>query len=231
MIVGVIGDTHLPFQHPRYIEFLQQTFKRYKVKKVIHIGDLVDNHAISYHENDPNGLSSSDEGSAVDHALQQWFKAFPKVELIMGNHDKLPERKAKTYGLSKRFVKGFKETWNLPKQWKVYPDSLEIDGVHYCHGTGSSGKNAAFNLMLSKGQSVVMGHVHSFGGVQWKADARDKYFGLNVGCGIDIDAYAFEYAKDFKWKPTLGCGIVVDGKQAIFEPMDFPLYSKTEASR
>ena len=226
MIVGVIGDTHIPFNHKNYIEFLKDVFKKYKVKKIVHIGDLVDNHAISYHESDPDGFSSGLEGKMVDEELEKWFKAFPKLELIMGNHDKLPERKAKTFGLSQRFIKSFKDTWNMPKGWNVIPDGIEIDGVYYCHGTGSSGKNAAFNLMLAKGQNVVMGHVHSFGGVQWKADYRDKYFGLNVGCGIDVEKYAFEYAKDYKWKPTLGCGIVINGEQAIFEPMSFPKFSK-----
>jgi predicted phosphodiesterase len=226
MTVGVIGDTHLPFEHERYIKFIYDAFKAYGVDKIVHIGDLVDNHAISYHESDPDGLSSGDEGRAVEKKLKKWFYAFPELSIVMGNHDKLPERQAKTHGLAKRFIKSFRDVWNLPEKWEVYPDYLIIDGVYYCHGTGSSGKNAAFNLMLAKGQSVVMGHVHSFGGVQWKADHKGKYFGLNVGCGIDVEKYAFEYAKDYKWKPTLGCGIVMDGKQALFIPMDFPKYSK-----
>lgn len=226
MITGIIGDTHIPFNHPLYLKFLQDTFKQYKVDKVVHIGDLVDNHAISYHESDPDGYSSGMEGDVVDAELKKWKKAFPEMDIIMGNHDRLPERQAKTHGLAQRFLKSFRDVWNMPDGWTVIPDGLEIDGVYYCHGTGSTGKNAGFNLMLAKGQSVVQGHVHSFAGIQWKADNKDKYFGFNVGCGIDIEEYAFEYAKDYKWKPTLGCGIVIDGVQPIWIPMSFPKYSK-----
>lgn len=226
MRVLVIGDTHIPFNHEKYLDFLLDVKKKYKTNRTVHIGDLVDNHAISYHESDPDGHSSGDEVSLVDMELRKWFKAFPKMDIIMGNHDRLPERQAKTAGLSNRFIKSFKETWNLPKGWKVHPDSVEIDGVYYCHGTGSSGKNAGFNMMLAKGQSIVQGHVHSFAGIQWKADQRDKYFGFNVGCGIDIEKYAFEYAKDYKWKPTLGCGVIIDGEQPMWIPMSFPYYSK-----
>ena len=42
---------------------------------------------------------------------------------------------------------------------------------------------------------------------------------MNVGCGIDIDAYAFAYGKYDKNRPTLGCGIVFDSGNAIFVPM------------
>ena len=37
----------------------------------------------------------------------------------------------------------------------------------------------------------------------------------------DVDAYAFAYGKQFPKKPTLGCGVVLDGgRTAIFIPMD-----------
>ena len=39
--------------------------------------------------------------------------------------------------------------------------------------------------------------------------------------GIDVDAMAFSYGKNFPKKPTLGCGVVLDGgKTALFIPMD-----------
>src|SRR5664279_5075479 len=44
-IVGIIGDTHFPFSHPNYLNFIQDTFKKHGVTKIIHIGDICDNHA------------------------------------------------------------------------------------------------------------------------------------------------------------------------------------------
>ena len=42
---------------------------------------------------------------------------------------------------------------------------------------------------------------------------------MQVGCGIDVKAAAMDYGKKFNQKPILGCGVVVDGELAVFEPM------------
>jgi hypothetical protein len=60
----------------------------------------------------------------------------------------------------------------------------------------------------------------------YSASDRDMIFGMNVGCGVDVDAYAMAYGKVYSKKPTLGCGVVIDGKIALFLPMD--LGSKIE---
>ena len=95
----------------------------------------------------------------------------------------------------------------------------DLDGVLYEHGTGSSGKDAAFNRAVAQRCSVVMGHIHSFAGVKYHANPFSRIFGLNVGCGLDIRLYAFEYAKMTVHRPVLGCGIVVDGDVGLFVPM------------
>lgn len=77
----VIADTHLPFEHKDYLSFCLRIQKAFKCSDVVHIGDLVDNHSISYHEHDPDGLSPDAEMVAVDKRLQKWFKAFPEVLL------------------------------------------------------------------------------------------------------------------------------------------------------
>ena len=45
-------------------------------------------------------------------------------------------------------------------------------------------------------------------------------FGMNVGCGIDNSAYSFRYGKQFPKKPTIGCGVILDSRVALFIPMD-----------
>ena len=157
----VIADTHIPFEHPDYLKFCKRIEKAFKCTQVVHIGDLVDNHAISYHENDPDGRSPGDEMIEADKRLKKWFKAFPNVYLCLGNHDSLVDRKGKTVGLPKRCFEPFRNIWNLPKGWK---DDFEftLDGVRYQHGTGYSGQYghvmAAKNNMIS----TVMGHLHAF---------------------------------------------------------------------
>ncbi len=100
--VLIIGDTHVPFEKKGYIEFCLEVKKKWKCNKVVHIGDLVDNHSISYHEHDPDGLSPEDEMRLADKHLESWYKAFPKVSLCRGNHDSLVDRKTRTTGLTSR---------------------------------------------------------------------------------------------------------------------------------
>ena len=54
----VISDTHCPYHHPDLISFLKTIKKKYKPDRVIHIGDEVDSHAISFHDSDPDLYSA-----------------------------------------------------------------------------------------------------------------------------------------------------------------------------
>ena len=71
-----------------------------------------------------------------------------------------------------------------------------------------------------------MGHCHSFGGVSLVANEFMITFGMNVGCGIDIESYAMVYSKDFINRPTLGCGIVHNSEVAYFIPMNMRKYRR-----
>lgn len=218
-IVGVISDTHEPFCHKDYRNFCYHTFNKYKVTDIVHIGDEVDNHAISFHTHDPNGNGITREAELAQKNLNKWYETFPNVTVIVGNHSALPYRQATAAGLPKKFMKAYEDIWESPKGW-VWKMEHYIDHVKYVHGTGVSGQNGAINLAIRGRQSTVIGHIHSFAGVSYHASENDLIFGLNVGCGIDTHAYAFEYGRDFVNKPTLGCGIVVDGFNGFFVPMN-----------
>lgn len=224
-IVGIIGDLHAPFVHPRYIDFLMDTFGSHGVTDIISIGDIVDNHAMSFHDSDPDGRSPGDELKKAVEVLQPYYKAFPKVKVTLGNHDLIPYRKVKVMGLSKEVIKTPDQIWQSPEGWS-WDTSFQIDGVLYKHGTNRSGKTPALNLAIRSLQSVVIGHVHSAGGVKYCTSPNYRIFGLDVGCGVDVNAYAFEYGKEFDSRPILGCGIVKDGREAYFLPMPLELYKK-----
>jgi len=212
-----IGDLHLPFCHKDYLKFCKKVKKHYKCNRVVFAGDIVDNHALSYHESDPAGMSSGDEFIAAKKNIKPWLKTFPKAQVCIGNHDLLPYRKAKTFGIPRNMIKKLDYMWDTPGwEWGL---RFEIDEVQYIHGRGS-GKNAALNVATGDRQSTVMGHIHAFASVQFSTSFRDRIFGLNVGCGIDPIAYAFEYDKGFTNRPVLACGVVIDGIQPILVPMN-----------
>ena len=196
-----------------------ETYTKYNCNMVVHVGDEVDNHAISFHDSNPDGLSAGREGKLAQKRLNAWYDAFPNVKVCIGNHTALPERKFKTMGLPQRFIKSYKEAWNAPDGWE-WDYEWEIDGVLYQHGTGTSGKYPHVNRALNNRQSTVMGHAHSAGGVEYVVGRKDRIFGMCVGCGIDRRSYAMEYGRDFVRKPILGCGVVLHGVDAFFVPME-----------
>lgn len=210
----VIGDTHCPFEHKDYLSFCKRIHKAFNCKKVIHIGDLVDNNAISYHDHDPDGWSPADEMKETDIHLKEWFKAFPKVYLCLGNHDRLPDRKGKTVGLPKRCFRNFREMWNLPKEWKD-DFNFTFDGVLYTHGVGYSGKMGHILAAFDNRMSTITGHMHSVAGVEYLANTNSLIFGMAVGSGIDDKKYAFAYGKGFRRKPIISCGVVSYTKYGV----------------
>lgn len=180
---------------------------------------MVDFHAISFHEHNPNGLSALDEMNEVDKHLKKWKECFPQMFICRGNHDRLPTRKATFNGMPDRVMKSFREIWNFPIGWQD-DFTWEFYGVRFMHGTGFSGQNAHIKAAEANRQSTVIGHVHSVGAVNYLTSERDRIFAMNVGSGIDRKSYAFNYGRDLPKKPFLGCGVVTDkGQFAQVFPM------------
>lgn len=214
----VFGDIHAPFTHPNYLKFIQDVAKLRGIGQVVCTGDLVDYHALSRHQTETCAKSPYDELDQAQIIVSQYVEAFPKLKLCSGNHDFILERQAATLGIGSRYLKSFSELFNLPKEWEIQDEFL-IDDVLYKHGMNCCGKNGALNDAILGRVSTVIGHAHAFGGVNYSANKRNIIFGMNVGCGVDIDAYAFAYGKHSKNRETLGCGIVYNASHAEFVPM------------
>lgn len=219
--VLVIGDTHANCMHPKYIKFLQKIEKEYEPDKIVHIGDLINWNSISYHQTRLNLRDPEAEFRAAYKQVQELYKAFPKVHWLQGNHDQIPRRKALDACLPDVLFKDDTDLWDL-KGWKSYPryHDLIIDGVIYRHG--DKGKGGRFPAVMNAEQqfcSLVQGHHHQAGGVEFFANELKLIFGMQVGCGIDHHKAEMEYGMKFNKKPILGCGVVIDGKYPIFEPL------------
>ena len=217
-IVGIIADTHEPATHSNYFEFIKKTFKRFSVTQVVHIGDVVEHSKISRHVSDPAIDDAVTEFEKTKKAMKRWTDEFPEVSVCVGNHDAIPARQAKELGIPKQFLRSLNNMYDLPESW-IFKDHHVIDGVWYEHGLGSSGLYGMRNTALKMRCSYVMGHTHKGGGVLYMSGPTDTIFGLNCGCGVDADHKLMKYGKNFKEKVTLGCGIVINGKEAMFIPM------------
>ena len=220
--VGVIGDIHAPFDHPSYLRFLQDTFKLFGVGRKVFVGDLFDHYSYSRFIKKPLAMNPKQEKEMAKERISKYCEAFPKADVILGNHDTRYIDRAEEFGIDSEIIKGFKDIYGLPKGWNVYDEYenfLIINDVLYIHGSAYNGQYGAKQAALNEQMSVVMGHGHSFAGVWPIANKRRLMFGMNVGCGIDIGAYAFAYNKKDKFRPLLGCGIVFNSSYAIWVPM------------
>lgn len=187
--------------------------------RVVFIGDIVDNHAISYHEKDAAAKSILDEHSDAAKGLKLWFSMFTKADVCIGNHDALPFRKLQTAGLPTNWMKSYQEILNCPKTWN-WAFTHVINNVVYNHGTGKSGSMAAINFAKDNRTSTVIGHLHTEMSIKYAASFKDLIFGVSVGCLIDREQLAFVYARENAKKEILGCTVIADqGRLPILIPM------------
>jgi metallophosphoesterase superfamily enzyme len=203
----VIGDLHCPFELDGYFEFCLDSYDRFACNQVIFIGDLIDSHATSRHETDPNGLSAKTELEQAIADLQKWREAFPVADVIVGNHDRVVMRRAFSSSIPSMWIKSFNEVLGTSWNWS---ERMEYDGVQYVHGEGGTARTKAKNDL----QSTVQGHIHTQAYVEWMVGNRTKLFSMQVGCGLDRETYAAAYAKHYK-KQAIGCGVVIGGHTAI----------------
>jgi hypothetical protein len=220
--VGVVGDLHTPFDHPGYLQFLKDTFKKFHVGQAVFVGDLFDHYSYSRFTKKPLAMNPKQEKELAREHIKKYCEAFPRAKVVLGNHDTRYIDRAEEFGIDAELIKDFKEIYGLPAGWEVYDEfdnPLIMGDVLYIHGSAYNGQYGAKQAAINEQMSVVMGHGHAFAGVWPIANKRKLMFGMNVGCGIDIGAYAFIYNKKDKFRPLLGCGIVFNSSYAIWIPM------------
>jgi len=216
--VLVIGDLHAPFIKKGYLEHCIEVQRKYNTNHTIFIGDIIDNHYSSFHPTDPDGYGAGEELDRAVDQIQLWYKAFPKADVVLGNHDRIIMRQAFASGISKKWIKDFSEVLNTPG-WN-FGLSFEYDNVLYLHGEGGGGINGALQKALNKRRSIVQGHFHVESHIRWNASSEDLLFGMQVGCGVDDDQYALDYAKFNTKKSIISCGVVLDkGGLPLILPM------------
>ena len=228
--VLIIGDTHEPYTLDGYLEFCLDMADQWCVDRVVHIGDLVDHHSLSFHDSEPLIHDVHGEYHSALERLERWYRAFPQLTLIAGNHDLIPARQLKKLGMEPTiWMKPIEKLYEMPKGWEVR-DDLWIDGIYYHHGHTAMGVNGFRNDAERRMARTVTGHNHSNAGVSATASATQLVWGLAVGCGVDNDQMAFAYGKNFARKPIISCGIVEDEHPHV-EFMDLGSYVKKRGKR
>lgn len=221
-----IPDMHHPFCHQDTLDFLKHVRGEYKTDTTVCSGDEIDAHAFSRYPMDPDGYTAGKEIEAAIEKLLPFYREFPEVMVCESNHTVRPWKKAFEAGLPKSFLPTYATIMKSPDGW-VWQNRWEIDGVLYIHGdAGRSGQYAHIHYVKAFKKSVVIGHIHSYAGVNYEG----SLFGMNSGCLIDVDAYCFKYAKNMAINVNLGCGVVIEGKEAHFVPMHLDRHGRWTGS-
>lgn len=213
----IIADDQHPFVHRDYLNFLKAVQMKYRTNKTVHVGDEVDHHALGDWDHDPDGFSAGHELEAAKESLKPYFAAFPELYICQSNHTDRIYRKAKSAGIPRAYIRDYREFLNAPKGWK-WAKEWEFDGVLYKHGIEYRGIQGALNAATDAMRSCVIGHLHAEAGILWK-QTGNLIFGMCVGSGINVKAYAFEYGEKFRKKPILSCGVVIEGERPYLEVM------------
>jgi len=212
--VLVIGDLHEPFCLDSYLDHCIKIKEKYNCNKIVFIGDVIDHHFSSFHTTDVDGLGGGQELELAIKRIKRWVDAFPVANVTLGNHDLIILRKAFDGNIPKAWIKSFNDVLNAP-HWD-FKDSVVIDNVLYQHGVGGTARIK----MKKELMSVVQGHLHLQGYIDYQVGRNYKIFGMQVGCGIDKDSYAMAYGKSWG-KPFISCGVILEnGTLPILEPME-----------
>lgn len=212
-----ISDLHLPFEHPDALEFVAGLYDTYEPDYVINLGDEVDQYGMSLFPKDPEAMGTQDEIELMLERLVVWQEMFPEMMLCHGNHTLRYLKRALQVGLPRHLLKSIKEFLNAPKGWE-WKNEWIVDDIRFWHGEPFSGKYAAHNMLASRRQNQVHGHLHSLAGVTYENNGQDTNWVLSCGCLVNPDSYAFHYEHRNKLRPIIGTGVIVDGTP-VFEAL------------
>ena len=213
--IFVISDMHIPYHHEDIIPFFKAIKKKYNPDRIICIGDELDNHAMSFHDSDPDVFSAGYELKRARETIKEIEKIFPVMDLVDSNHGSLYYRKAKAHGIPTEAMVSYNDLLGVGEGWKWHFDlTLTMsDGnmVYFHHGKTSD----ALTLSQRQGMCAVQGHYHSRFKADYWSNTNGLYWGLQVGCLINDKALAFSYNKNTTDRPIIGSAIIINGQPKL----------------
>lgn len=213
--VLVISDLHIPYHHQDAFDFLRALKAKYKPDLIVNIGDELDQHALSFHDSNPDLMSAGDELRSSRKYIKELEKIFPEMTLVHSNHSSLVYRRALKHGLPVEYLRSYNEYLNVSKKWQ-WVDDLRItlsDGsrAFFTHGMSAN----VLQLSMQMGCHVIQGHYHSKFSIGYFSNPDALIWSMQVGCLTSQKSMAFDYAKNFKNRFIVGCGMIIEGQPKL----------------
>lgn len=209
-VILPISDMHMPFAHPDVVPFLAEIKRKYRPSLVVCLGDEADKQALKFHPVDPDLPSCGDELDMTVQALQPIYQLFPKVAVIESNHTSLAYRKALVSGISRKYLKEYRDVLRAPPGWNWFGDITVTEGfrrIYFHHGLSRDARK----VVERRGISYVQGHFHEEFSILYSGNPGETNWGMTCGCLIDRHSPAFAYNKANIGRPIIGTGIIING--------------------
>lgn len=177
------------------------------------VGDELDcYHGGLYPKSIEAGLTANQELQESIKRLKEWYKYFPLMKLCISNHGTRWLRRALNSDIPSILLRRYEEIiqappgWQWQKYWRIdskYPFIIE-------HGDDWGGRYPHVNAAIHNGISTILGHHHSISGIEHLKTSQQEIWGMCVGSMINFDAFAFEYARNNRFKPIFSVGVIFD---------------------
>ena len=178
---------------------------------------MADFYHFSKYEKHPDSEGAAAEIAKLQETVETWGKAFPKVEAIVGNHDRRVIDRLREAGLPSNVINDtelLNKCIKSPKGW-TWHDSITVKhkfgSTLIVHGDRGSACRGVGSTLKKHCMSVVFGHFHSLAHIWFKSTKHELLYEMCVGCGIDDDKLPFGYNQGQVERPILVGSVLVDG--------------------
>lgn len=212
-----ISDLQIPFEAEHALKFCKTVQREFGIpeENVYNVGDELDLYHGSLHKKDPDAdLTPGQELVLSRKKLKLWYREFKSMKIALSNHGLRWLRKAFEADIPGEVLRCYRDLINAPKGW-VWKERWHIKGSRaemlMIHGMGYGGMYGHRNAAIDAGKNTIIGHLHANAGVAHINTNGRQIWGMNTGCLINPEAFAFKYGKYSRNKPILTCGVVLDG--------------------
>lgn len=212
----VLPDLHAPFLNLAAAQDAARWAKKHKPDLIIQVGDLMDQKAWSRFPKDVDDFSPHQEFEIAMDQMDEIHDLFPKMEVILGNHDKRIMHKAMEAGLTKHVIRELDElfpykgwNWHLGAKDRLIVNTA-TGPVYFLHGDEMGGTPAAKSRRL--GMNIVQGHTHQASISYMYNELTDQtVWSMEVGNMMDTASKGARYSAANPVGTIEGFGVVGNG--------------------
>jgi predicted phosphodiesterase len=223
----VLSDVHLPYQNNKALTLALDYGKKENINTILLLGDIMDMHKASFHEQDPKKRDLAYEFELCRNFLDVLQKAFPLAKIFFkeGNHEMRWERYLRVKAPVILDMQEFRLQTILRLgergiTWIANNQVMKIGKLYAIHGNeykGSGGINAARTLWLRSGESTICGDKHKTQ-TMLKTNISGKVHGTFViGCLCELNP---DYLTLNEW--NLGFAVI-----KVLKGGEFEVYNKS----